>query len=201
MNQYVKGFISFVLSMVILANNFYYCIPVIEAEETKEVEVHEETKENVEEIELLDIDIPENNIHPEETEVVFVDGSKVIQKVEREPVVEEEIIEEPQPTPNPAPPATNNTYTNCLTRSGGVYWNPYTGLKETWYSQRVLPGGGLNIPGRHVNEEGFVCDVDGYICVASSDYPKGTVIETSRGIGKVYDCGCASGTVDLYTDW
>ena len=74
-------------------------------------------------------------------------------------------------------------------------------LKETWYSQRVLPGRGLRIPGRHVNSEGFICDKDGYICVASSDYKKGTIIETSRGMGKVYDCGCASGILDLYVNW
>ena len=96
---------------------------------------------------------------------------------------------------------TKHNYTGRLTKSGGVYYNPYTGLKETWYSQRVLPGGGLRIPGRHVNSEGFVCDKDGYICVASSDYKKGTIIETSRGMGKVYDCGCASGILDLYVNW
>ncbi len=86
-----------------------------------------------------------------------------------------------------------------LTRSKGV--NYYNGHKETWYSQRTMPGNGLNIPGRHVNELGLVCDGDGYICVASSDYPKGTIVETSLGTGKVYDCGCASGTIDIYTDW
>ncbi len=86
-----------------------------------------------------------------------------------------------------------------LTRSGGV--NYYNGHRETWYSQRVLPGGGLHIPGRHVDDRGIICDGDGYICVASSDYPKGTVVETSLGTAKVYDCGCASGTIDIYTDW
>ncbi len=86
-----------------------------------------------------------------------------------------------------------------LTRSGGV--NYYNGHRETWYSQRVLPGGGLNIPGRHVDSRGIICDGDGYICVASSDYAKGTVVETSLDTAKVYDCGCASGTIDIYTDW
>ena len=86
-----------------------------------------------------------------------------------------------------------------LTRSKGVVY--YNGHRETWYSQRVLPGGGLNIPGRHVDDRGLVCDGDGYICVASSDYAKGTIVETSLGTGKVYDCGCASGTIDIYTDW
>ena len=114
-------------------------------------------------------------------------------------------INKQQPSPkkvvNKPNKPTKHNYTGRLTKSGGVYYNPYTGLKETWYSQRVLPGGGLRIPGRHVNSEGFVCDKDGYICIASSDYKKGTIIETSRGMGKVYDCGCASGILDLYVNW
>lgn len=81
---------------------------------------------------------------------------------------------------------------------GVVYFN---GHRETYYSQKVLPGGGLNIPGRHVAEDGTIRDADGYICVASSDLPWGTIVETSLGTGKVYDCGCASGTIDIYTDW
>lgn len=98
-------------------------------------------------------------------------------------------------------PTMEHTYTSRLTKRGGIYNNPYTGLKETWYSQRVLPGGGLDIPGRHINDEGFVCDKDGYICVASSTYPKGTIIETSRGMGKVYDSGCKPGILDVYVNW
>lgn len=86
-----------------------------------------------------------------------------------------------------------------LTKQKGV--NYYKGHRETYYSQRVLPGGGLKIPGRHVAKDGTVRDADNYICVASSDYPKGTVVETSLGPGKVYDTGCAKGTIDLYTDW
>lgn len=105
-------------------------------------------------------------------------------------------------TKYPETPTVTHTYTGGgLTKRGGVYWNPNTGLKETWYSQKVLPGGGLKIPGRHVNNEGFVCDRDGYICVSSSTYPKGTVIETSRGMGKVYDSGCAPGVLDIYVNW
>lgn len=77
------------------------------------------------------------------------------------------------------------------------------GVRYTWYSQNVLPGGGLdelNANGRHV-EGGYVVDGDGYIAVASSDYEKGTVIETPFGTAKVYDTGCASGTIDVYTDF
>lgn len=86
-----------------------------------------------------------------------------------------------------------------LTRSGGVNW--FNGRRETWYSQRVLSGGGLNIPGRHVATDGTIRDADGYIVVAASDIPKGTVVDTSLGTGKVYDTGCAAGTTDIYTDW
>lgn len=87
----------------------------------------------------------------------------------------------------------------ALTPSKGVVY--YNGHRETYYSQKVLPGGGLSIPGRHVAEDGTIRDSDGYICVASSDLPWGTVVETSLGTAKVYDCGCASGTIDIYTDW
>ncbi len=86
-----------------------------------------------------------------------------------------------------------------LTKSKGV--NYFNGKMETWYTQRILPGEGLNIPGRHLDSRGIVCDGDGYICVASDDYPKGTIIETSLGTAKVYDCGPGSGVVDIYTDW
>ena len=77
------------------------------------------------------------------------------------------------------------------------------GVRYTWYSQNVLPGGGLdelNANGRHV-EGGYVVDGDGYIAVASSDYEKGTVIDTPFGEAKVYDTGCASGTIDVYTNF
>lgn len=93
----------------------------------------------------------------------------------------------------------NSNNTGVLTKRKGV--NYFNGHRETWYSQRVLPGGGLKIPGRHVNERGLVCDENGYICVASSDYSWGTIVETSLGTGRVYDSGCASGTIDIYCDW
>lgn len=71
----------------------------------------------------------------------------------------------------------------------------------TWYSQSVLPGGALDIPGRHVGDGGYVMDGDGNICVASSDLPYGTQVDTPYGSAVVYDTGCASGVIDVYTDW
>lgn len=86
-----------------------------------------------------------------------------------------------------------------LYSAGVINWGGY---RWTWYSQRVLPGTGLAIPGRHVDESGYVCDADNYICLASSDLAKGTVVPTPFGkSGKIYDAGCASGTLDVYVNW
>ena len=88
-----------------------------------------------------------------------------------------------------------------LTKSRGALY--YNGHKETYYSERVLPGTGLNIPGRHVADDGTVRDGDGYICVAA-DYsymPKGSILITSLGPAKVYDTGCSYGTIDIYVNW
>ncbi len=86
-----------------------------------------------------------------------------------------------------------------LTRRKGVVW--YHGHKETYYSQKVLKGSKLKIPGRHVASDGTVRDKNDFICVASGKYKKGTIVETSLGIGKVYDSGCARNTIDLYVNW
>lgn len=77
------------------------------------------------------------------------------------------------------------------------------GVTYTYYSENVLPGGGLtelNENGRH-SEDGFVKDGDGYIAVASSEYEIGTVVDTPFGEGKVYDTGCAEGVVDIYVSF
>ena len=83
---------------------------------------------------------------------------------------------------------------------GVVYFN---GHKETYYSQKVLPGGGLRIPGRHVAEDGTVRDEEGYICVAADwNYlPYGSTVLTSLGPARVYDTGCDYGVVDIYVNW
>lgn len=95
-----------------------------------------------------------------------------------------------------------NITDNYLTRSKGVIEN-FNGHRETWYSEKVLPGTGLNIPGRHVAFDGTVRDGDGYIVCASdlSYMPRGTVLMTSLGPAKVYDTGCAYGTIDIYVNW
>lgn len=97
--------------------------------------------------------------------------------------------------------ARYNVSSNPLTSFKGVVY--YNGHRETYYSQRVLPGNGLNIPGRHVADDGTIRDGDGYICVAAntSYMKKGTTLMTSLGPAKVYDSGCAYGTIDIYVNW
>lgn len=107
---------------------------------------------------------------------------------------------------NPKKPSSGGRYeyptgSGKLTPSKGVVY--FNGHRETYYSQKVLPGYGLKIPGRHVASDGTIRDKDGYIVVAAhfDDYKRGSIVETSLGTGKVYDTGCAKGTVDIYTDW
>ena len=90
---------------------------------------------------------------------------------------------------------------NKLTATKGVV--RFNGHKECYYTQTLLPGKGLYLPGRHVAEDGTIRDGDGYICVAANlkFLPRYTKVMTSLGPGKVYDTGCAYGTVDIYTDW
>lgn len=120
--------------------------------------------------------------------------------IAEEVYVEEAYVEEwvyEEPVSYAAPAAMDAYYTAGDLRFNGVLYAG--GWRWTWYSQNVLPGGGLAIPGRHVDESGFVCDGNGRICLASSDLAWGTVVATPFGKeGCVYDCGCASGTLDVY---
>lgn len=82
---------------------------------------------------------------------------------------------------------------------GIIEWN---GWRWTYYSEKVLPGRGLEIPGRHNDSEGYVCDENDYICLSSSSLSKGTVIDTPFGKqGKVYDTGCPKNVIDVYVSW
>lgn len=89
-----------------------------------------------------------------------------------------------------------------LTKSKGrINFNNH---QETYYSEKVLPGSGLNIPGRHVAQDGTIRDADGYIYIAANaNYlPKGATAMTSLGPAKVYDTATAEvGVIDIYVSW
>ncbi len=96
---------------------------------------------------------------------------------------------------------TYNLFSNALTSWRGAQY--FDGHKETYYSERVLPGYGLRIPGRHVADDGTIRDEEGYIAVAADPafMSRGTTLMTSLGPAKVYDTGCAYGTIDIYVNW
>lgn len=92
--------------------------------------------------------------------------------------------------------ATTKLYSLPQFMSAGII--NWQGYKFTYYSQQVLHGGGLVIPGRHVNKDGYVSDKDGYIVLAGSA-PKGTVYDTPFGYkGKIYDRGTVGNHLDVY---
>lgn len=97
----------------------------------------------------------------------------------------------------------NGKYNVCkkpLTRRMGV--KHFQGHKETYYSQKVLPGKGLKIPGRHVANDGTIRDKDGYIVISCNYIKYGGTIMTSLGPAKRYDCGSMTGKwIDIYTNW
>ena len=117
-----------------------------------------------------------------------------------EPVTTTTAITEGISVDEPVAEYTDTAYApSDLYNQGRLYYGDY---QYTWYSERVLPGHGLAIDGRHTDDEGFVCDGDGYICVASGSLEKGTVVDTPFGReGKVYDCGCPSNVLDVYVNW
>lgn len=151
------------------------------------------------------------NINKEETPLAIDDEFEIVVKeditAEEEPVVEtEEIIVEEVVTEEPVyqevytePVAEEVCYSNGsgLNPTSGV--NYYNGWRETYYSSNVLYH--YRTPEWSVDENGVYRDAEGYVVVASSSDGQGAVVETSFGLGKVYDSGCAYGTHDIYTNW
>lgn len=149
-------------------------------------------------------------IQPVETEVAV---DEPIVEVVEEPVIEEiseEIWEEETEIETPA--AASDGFVDANVDGAwiagsdfmvqGVHYDG-SGYSYTYYSENVLPGGGLNIPGRHVGDEGYVMDGNGNLCLASDDLPYGTVVNVPFGTGTavVYDCGSGYGNLDVYVSW
>lgn len=81
------------------------------------------------------------------------------------------------------------------------------GWRFTWYSEQVLPGEGLQIPGRWSDGQ-FVRDENGFLCVACNDLEHGTHVSTPFGDAIVYDSvgydfdgNYVTGVVDIYVSW
>lgn len=139
-----------------------------------------------------------------ETQTEYVEEAYVEETYEEPAYVAEEtyVAPAPQSTGGIAVGADGAPLggTGVLNRVDGVNVNA-SGVYETYYSQKVLAGGGLNIPGRHVGEYQTVRDGDGYIVLASDIHAKGAIVESSLGTGKVYDTGTGHGGIDVYVNW
>lgn len=175
-----------------------------------EIKTEETIKEEIKQEPMVNnIESTENKVEEQPVEETNVENNEVIEETREEinyVYYDDLSLEEKQVALENGTLALeySGLYTNSnerLTKSKGVVY--YNGHKETYYSERVLPGPGLNIPDRHVAEDGTVRDGDGYICVASdlSYLPKGSILLTSLGPAKVYDTGCAYGTIDIYVNW
>lgn len=163
----------------------------------------------------------QNNTEVEQTEVIYTeinsnqsDFEVITPEIGNETECEISVavtavapVTDEQPEPELCEAVTENEYSVVavdytpydLYNQGRLYWGNY---QYTWYSERVLPGYGLDIEGRYTDADGFVCDGEGYICVAASSLNKGTIVDTPFGReGKVYDCGCDYGVIDVYTNW
>lgn len=149
------------------------------------------------------------------------DLARMASEVEPTPfVVEEEIVPEetyytpqveetsyyaPQTTTYSYTPPANPSPTYNAPSSGsgnfqadGVWYDE--NYRYTWYSSNAAYH--YRTPEWSAGSDGIYRDSEGYVVVASSDYAQGTVIEdTPFGAVKVYDTGCASGTLDIYTNY
>lgn len=130
------------------------------------------------------------------SKVLKIEGNKeeeISRKVIKQPV--KKIVAKGTKSRPVSSSSTSKYSIRDLEFHGVINWSGY---KFTYYSQSVLPGGALRIPGRHV-ADGYVKDKDGYIVLASNpSIPRGTVINTPFGAkGKVYD-RCASCTLNWY---
>ena len=177
------------------------CRQVTEAIETK-VSTENATEETTTEASYIEPKTTESGCYEESTKMVFVSERKT---AERTAVTTEEIYgeidEDGYGWVQLQYSAPYNICENHLTHDNGSI-NVY-GHHETWYSTKEAAGQAtaVDIPGKHVADDGTIRDEDGYICVASSDHDFYTIVMTSVGPGKVYDTGCSHGTIDVYTTW
>ena len=102
------------------------------------------------------------------------------------------------PPANPAPTYNAPSSGSGNFQADGVWYDE--NYRYTWYSSNAAYH--YRTPEWTAGSDGIYRDSEGYVVVASSDYAQGTVItDTPFGAAKVYDTGCASGTLDMYTNY
>lgn len=88
-------------------------------------------------------------------------------------------------------------YSGATLRNQGVINEG--GWRYTWYSSRVLHH--YRTSEWTADSEGIYRDSDGYVVVACTSRGFGATVPTPFGTGKVYDSGCAAGTIDIYVNF
>lgn len=142
--------------------------------------------------------IPEPEPEPEP------EADSTVEQTYSEPVLKVDVAPEPEPEPEeyvepePEPEPVQQTSIGNDFQSDGVWYDE--NYRYTWYSSNVLHH--YRTDEWTAGSDGIYRDADGYVVVASSDHPQETVIEgTPFGACKVYDTGCPSGTLDVYTNF
>lgn len=189
-NQKKDAIIGFVISIVIIiawCAIVYFNSPV-EHPAVVETEAAFPIEEVSDEIVEFETEVEEVVAEVEETE-------------EEEEVVEEEVVAETAAAPVTYQASYSGYVENGsgLTMSGGV--NYHNGRRETWYSSNNPNSYHYRTGEWTVGEDGVYRDADGYIVVAAGDYELGSTVETSLGMGKVYDYCATAGTTDVYVAW
>jgi len=197
-------FITIVVFLTVITNSAH-----AEIEESFDISYFVTEVSDKPEVVNIDQDKENIDVNSYDEDIENVEDSTSIEYdevyIENEVSYEDQEISEPIYIDYEEPNFVEYTYSADSSdfQTSGVVYDEY-GIRYTWYSQNVLPGGGLNdlnSNGRHVDENGYICDNEGYIAVASSDYEMGTIVDTPFGEAKVYDTGCPSGTIDVYTDF
>ena len=170
-----------VVMLLFAAVAFLLCVILSCAQEIQD-------KREAEVIAIFDVqDKPAPEI--EETEPEPEQEPKIVEYYEPEPYCEEQKYYEE--------PSYSEPEEGVLTMQGGV--NYYNGRTETYYSSNVLYHYRTNE--WHTDENGVWRDSEGYVIVAASDLEQGELVDTSHGMGKVYDSGCSDGITDIYVSW
>ena len=157
-------------------------------------------------VQHLDVDSDLAQMAADVEPTPFVVEEKIVpEETYYTPQVEETSYYAPQtttysytPPANPAPTYNAPSSGSGNFQADGVWYDE--NYRYTWYSSNAAYH--YRTPEWTAGSDGVYRDSEGYVVVASSDYAQGTVIEdTPFGPAKVYDTGCASGTLDVYTNY
>lgn len=139
---------------------------------------------------------------PEHVEVVSPIAAMLLDNTEQEAVEEEPVEEEYYEEEYYEEEYYDYGYSGGGSSDGFMQAGVRDGVDsdtETWYSSNQAYH--YRTSEWSPDEEGYYRNSDGYYVVASSDYPEGTIIETSKGEAIVLDSGTDSGNVDFYVNW